>query len=275
MPIEGIDKKHLEALAAAGESITVPAALLLMLVEKIERLEEEVAALKRNSSTSSKPPSSDRHNPNKPDKGRVKGGRGRGGKRKPGGQKGHRGETLHRVADPDHIIEHRLPDRCPGCAGSLRATRASGHESRQVFDLPEEIAIEVTEHRARTCQCPGCGRKVKASFPEGVLAPAQYGERLKVLAIYLHGYQLLPCERLGEFFGDVFGHRIGTGTVSKFLEAGGARAAPVVEAIKREIREGPFIHSDETGLSVSGRLAWLHTAATAKLTYLHVDEKRG
>ena len=39
------------------------------------------------------------------------------------------------IAEPDHIIEHRLLESCPGCAGSLRATRASGHESRQVFDL--------------------------------------------------------------------------------------------------------------------------------------------
>jgi len=76
VPIEGIDRKQLEELAAAGVSITVPAALLLMLVEKIERLEEELAGLKRNSSTSSKPPSSDRHNPNKPDN--KRGGRGSG-----------------------------------------------------------------------------------------------------------------------------------------------------------------------------------------------------
>lgn len=249
----------------------VPVALLLALVTRIEKLEEEIAALRRNSGNSSKPPSSDRHNPNKPEK---KQRRGRG-KRRPGGQKGHPGGTLERVADPDHVVEHPLPGRCDGCAASLRGVVAGGHEARQVFDLPEKITLEVTEHRAHTGNCPCCGKKVRAAFPEGVRAPVQYGARVRAVATYLHAYQLLPCERLGELFADLFGHRIGTATVSRLLLDGGDQAAGVVEGIREKIREAPFIHCDETGLSLCGRNIWLHTAATPGLTYLHVNEQRG
>ena len=46
--------------------------------------------------------------------------------------------------------------------------------------------MEVTEHRAEVCTCRGCRKKVKAAFPEGVVAPVQYGERIQAMVIYLH-----------------------------------------------------------------------------------------
>lgn len=139
MPLEGIDRKELERLAAAGAM--VPASLLLAVVIRMEQLEEELAELKRNSRNSSKPPSSDRHNPSKPsDKkpGRLQGKKGK--KRKPGGQKGHAGKSLRQVAHPDYIVEHRIDrraGRCQHCESSLRGAKPVGVEKRQVFDLPE------------------------------------------------------------------------------------------------------------------------------------------
>ena len=103
----------------------------------------------------------------------------------------------------------------------------------------------------------------------------QYGERIQTLVIYLHTYQLLPCERLGEFFGDVFGCSLCPGTVCSMLKKGGARAGPIYEAIKSTIIQAVFLHCDETGLSISGKLHWLHTASTPELVYLHIDKHRG
>jgi transposase len=269
--IDLIDREQLEKLAAAGAMVTVPAALLLALLVRIEKLEEKIAALESNSRNSSKPPSSDRHNPSKPEKKKRRG----AGKRKPGGQKGHKGKTLRQVADPDRVIVHRLGGKCGHCSASLEGSGGGGFERRQVFDLPGKIAMEVTEHRAESGTCPCCARKVGAAFPAGVAAPAQYGERVQTMVLYLHAYQLLPCERLSELFDDVFHCPLSTGTVSGFLEKAGARAEPVVEKIREKIRAGPFLHSDETGLSLSGGNYWLHTASTPQLTFLHIDKHRG
>src|SRR6056297_2315384 len=92
--------------------------LVLMLWDRVEALEAKVAQLERNSRTSSKPPSSDSGNftnPPKPKSLRRKSGR------KPGGQKGRRGDTLEQVADPDHVVEHRLgeKDHCPKCGAAF------------------------------------------------------------------------------------------------------------------------------------------------------------
>ena len=38
---------------------------------------------------------------------------------------------------------------------------------------------------------------------------------------------------------------------------------------------GPYIHSDETGMSLFGKIHWLHTASTPQRTFLHVDRHRG
>jgi transposase len=268
--IEGIDHKQLEDLAEAGASVSVPAALLLALVVRLERLEEEVAGLKRNSRNSSKPPSSDRNNPNKPGtKRRPK------GKRKPGAQKGHRGKTLRQVADPDKVVVHRIGGRCGHCDADLHDVKVQGYERRQVFDLPESISMEVTEHRAEKGTCPCCAGKLKAPFPGGVGAPVQYGARTRAMVLYLQAYQLLPCERLGELFADVFNCALSTGTICRMLEQSAGNTAPVMDAIRRKIREGPYLHSDETGMSLLGKIHWLHTASTPDLTCLHVDRHRG
>ena len=79
-----------------------------MLVERVQELEGRLAKDSRNSS---KPPSSDglarkpkslRHRSGKP----------------PGGQPGHRGQHLHLVASPDHVVMHR-PATCRACQEPL------------------------------------------------------------------------------------------------------------------------------------------------------------
>jgi transposase len=289
VPIEGVDLEQLQKLADAGASVTISAADLRQILVKVrdieielERTKAKLASYESNSRNSSKPPSSDRHNPNKPDQ-KPKGKRGKKDgkgdrKRKPGGQKGHKGKTLEQVAAPDHVQEHKL-DRingsCEHCQGSLRGTQSTDVESRQVFNLPEKITFEVTEHRAETGTCPCCSKKVKAAFPEDVTAHVQYGDRVQALVLYLHTYQLLPCERLAEFFDDIFNCPLSTGVICSMLKKAGTRAGPIYESIKGAILQAVFVHCDETGLSVSGKLHWLHTASTPELTFLHVDKHRG
>ena len=56
------------------------------------------------------------------------------------------------------------------------------YERRQVFEIPKP-KIEVTEYRAEIKCCPGCGKRVKGDFPEGVNAHTQYGPRFLAFGV--------------------------------------------------------------------------------------------
>src|SRR5438132_6904104 len=122
------------------------------LIALVAALRAQIAELERrlglNSSNSGKPPSSD--GLKKP--ARVSSLRERSGK-KPGGQKGHKGETLRQVTDPNEVVNH-YPPACSMCGEGLDPETSVGHSTRQVFDLPQPQPLVVTEHRAHDLPMP-------------------------------------------------------------------------------------------------------------------------
>ena len=159
------------------------------LLARVAELERQLGLNSRNSG---KPPSSD--GLKKPP--RTSSLREASGK-PTGGQAGHPGKTLSRVATPDVTIDH-FPAACSNCGAALHAATATGHSARQVFDLPEPQPLIVTEHRAHQCRCTGCGVQTRAAFPQGVTAPVQYGARIAGIVVYLLHAQFLPEKRLAD-----------------------------------------------------------------------------
>jgi transposase len=129
------------SIAEKDDLIRALYAQVAFLTAKIAELE---GRLSLNSQTSSKPPSSD-------GLGRPKSQRQKGVKPS-GGQKGHRGQTLKKVAYPDHIKTHLPPSQCDACHRPL--PDAVVVETRQVFDIPP-LCHEVTEQQvlAACCTC--------------------------------------------------------------------------------------------------------------------------
>jgi len=167
--------------------------------EQIEKLEKRVHELERqigqNSNNSSKPPSSD--GLRKPTNLRTPGG-------KKGGPKGHEGHTL-RFAIPDEVVIHSVTT-CGRCSHTLDNVPAQNVERRQVFDLPPP-RVAITEHWIHKKCCPYCGLVQQGHFPERVNAPTQYGDGFAAWTAYLHGYQLLPLERIAQLFEDLTSYR--------------------------------------------------------------------
>jgi transposase len=104
------------------------------------------------------------------------------GEKPPGGQKGHKGQTLEMVENPDTIEVHSVRV-CDRCGASLENENPVKVERRQVHDA--EFKIIVTEHRAEHKMCPHCGRVSRAEFPSAVQFSVQYGQNLKALMVYL------------------------------------------------------------------------------------------
>ena len=255
-----LSKEELIALIAALRAEN--AALKARMAELERRLE-------LNSTNSGKPPSSD--GLKKP--ARVRNLRERSGK-KPGGQMGHKGETLRQVTDPDVVVDH-YPPACSTCGVGLDLETSVGHSVRQVFDLPEPQPLVVTEHRAHDCQCTACGAKTRAPFPDGVNAPVQYGARITAFVIYLLHYQLLPENRLAALMADLFGVKVAAATIARMSRTCAERLRGFAATMRDLVAGAQVKHMDETGFRIGGKTQWLHVASTALLTFYRVCAKRG
>ncbi|MDO3413422.1 transposase, partial [Saccharibacillus sp. CPCC 101409] len=165
-------------------------------------------------------------------------------------------------------------ETCPGCQAALQDVPAHAHEARQVFDLPAPRVV-VTEHRAAHKICPACGVKARAPFPEDVRGRTQYGRSFSAWTTYLSAYQLLPLERIAQFYADLCGCRPSEATLLAQLEqTAGALEATEIQ-IREQIRKLPVLHADETGLRIGKKVQWMHVASDSQWTFLQIHESRG
>lgn len=238
--------------------------------EHIKSLEDRLAL---DSHNSSKPPSTDAFGKVGKDKERSRGGKKKGSGRKVGGQEGHSGATLRMVENPDEIVPHRVCE-CKRCGYCIEHTEAIDQERRQVFDLPPKKYI-VIEHRGEIKECPRCGEINRAEFPEDVKSPVQYGPRAKATAAYLTNYQLLPYERTGELFEDLYSLPICQATLVNTNYACADLLVEEEKVRKEQLIGSPVVHFDESGFKVEGNRQWLHAAGTEKLTFYGFHQRRG
>jgi transposase len=115
-----------------------------------------------------------------------------------------------------------------------------------------------------------------AEFPSGVTQPTQYGPRIGAQMVYFNQYHFIPMERTAEIMQDLYGQPVSNGTIP----AVNARMAEQVKSVHEEIRDyliktAEPVHFDETGMKISGKLHWLHSASTKMATVCQIHPKRG
>jgi transposase len=231
-----------------------------------ERVKELEAQISKNSRNSSKPPSSD--GLKKTQSLRVP------SDKKVGGQPGHKGSTLERTAQPDHVIKHPLPKRCTACKAALPVDQAEVLRRTQVIDLPP-CAVEVTEHQTLSLRCT-CGQAHTSQMPEHLGdAAVQYGPNIRAQGVYLTQGQLLPVARVAQMLEELYQLKVSPATVLQWVDQAEVIVTPSVLNIAVAIGQSSTVHADESGLRVAGKLQWLHTAVTQTLTWYGVHAKRG
>lgn len=243
-------------------------AIIKRLLVEIEQLKAENAELRNrlglNSENSHKPPSTDglKKNPALP---KLK-------TSNNGGQKGHQGNTLKQVPNPDNIMVQK-PKICSCCGLFFHQNEIEIVNKRQVFDLPPQKLI-VTEYQQGKVICQ-CGNIELGHYPVDVTQPTQYGHNVKALCVLLSVQYKMPQEQISQLFNDLYQSPLNTGTVIHYLNTAYIQLEPLEIEIKNQLLKEKVVHFDETGIRVEGNTKWLHTACNEKYTYLFVHEKRG
>ena len=158
--------------------------------------------------------------------------------------------------------------------GSLTDVPVSKVEERQVFDIPA-MKITVTAHQSTLKVCPECQTENKGDFPENVSQSVQYGDGVKTVATYFTTGHFIPVERTAQIFKDLFGQSPSEAFILNAGKQLEQKVEPARAAIKEQLQQAEILHVDETGLRVVGKLHWLHSASTDKLTDYEVHAKRG
>jgi transposase len=133
----------------------------------------------------------------------------------------------------------------------------------------------VREHQALHVHCPARQTVTVGMFPAEAPSRAQYGPRLRALAVDLVEQQLVPYGRVRELLADLVGTELSLGTLVEWVQQAAATLEPVEAQIKAALSQAPVLHSDETGVRQAGRLAWVHVASTQQLTHYSIHAKRG
>ena len=234
------------------------------------RVAELEARLGQNSSNSSHPPSSDPPG-QRPARPRVS------GRRRPGGQPGHRGlfRALRAVEDVDQVVVV-LPAACDGCGAALSPTAGADDPPdtrHQVVDLPP-VRATVTEYRMAARSCHACGQLTRAGWPaaapRGVVGP-----RLAAATALLTGRYRLAKREAAACVADLFGADVAVGTVSAVEQTVSAALEPPVRQARMAVQTTAVANLDETSWRQGRQRAWLWTMVTAAVTVFHIDRSRG
>ena len=176
------------------------------------------------------------------------------------GQIGRTGKTLTQIDTPDEVKVILVERECLP-QGHYREV---GFQKRQVVDI--DIRKVVTEYQAQILEDEH-GKRFVGEFPQGVNSPVQYGAGVKAHAVYLSQYQLLPYNRIEEYFCEQLNIPISAGSVFNFNQQASAlvKSTGAEKVIKQSLQTThQALHVDETGINIGGKRRWLHGASTTR-----------
>jgi transposase len=93
--------------------------------------------------------------------------------------------------------------------------------------------------------------------------------------VYLSQGQLLPVDRVTEYFRDQVGIPLSAGSVVNFNREAYNKLETFEAKLKQALIECNIINADETGININGKRVWLHGNGNEKYTFLTPHKKRG
>lgn len=227
--------------------------------KRIEKLEVRT---QKNSRNSSKPPSSDP--PFSKQKRKQK-----KSKRRKGGQKGHKGHRQE-VLNPTKT-SWLEPERCTCGNSTFDPQQMQSFYVHQHIELPK-IEMQVSHFILQQCDCPNCGKTVKARVPSE--KATGYGPRLTAFVGELSGIKGMSRNDVKLLCESVLEVPIATGTIQKILDRTSQALFPVYMHIGQIARSFWCNYIDETSWFKENDLQWLWAMVNDQVAFYRIDPHR-
>src|SRR5215831_17268005 len=196
--------------------------------------------------------------------------------KRPGRKHGHAAAFRHHPDHIDQCVEVQLC-ACPHCGG--RQFIDQSQLQQFIEDIPP-VRPHVTRLTTYEATCVQCGQHVRSSHPLQMslaigAAGVQLGPRALALAADLNKAKGLSMRKTCLILRDCFSLQLSAGGLSQALDRLAAKVQCQYQAIAKELRQAPVVHSDETSWWVGGPGWWLWVFVNARSTLYVVDQSRG
>ena len=119
------------------------------------------------------------------------------------------------------------------------------------------------------------GDRFVASFPEGVSKAVQYRTGVKAHSVYMSQFQLIPYNRIQDYFADQLHMPVSEESIFNFNQEAFELLADFENGGKNELAASDMAHADETGINIGGKRLWLHCVSNNDRTFYGPHKKRG
>ena len=164
-----------------------------------------------------------------------------------------------------------MPERCTCGNSEFDRQQMQPFYVHQHIELPE-IKMDVSHFILQQCDCPNCGKTVKAKLPCNV--STGYGPRLTAFAGELSGIKAMSRNDVKQLCVSVLGIPIATGTIQKLVDRNSEALLPVYDHIGQIARRWWCNYIDETSWFKEHDLHWLWAMVNERVAFYRIDPHR-
>lgn len=194
-------------------------------------------------------------------------------KKPKGGQLGHADTNRERNEDPNTYQKKRVfMSTCPDCG--KRLDRVGATQQKLLIDIvlnPEVVKLIIESERQ---WCGQCQKEISAKDKRS-LPFTEYGINTFMMALLLRYRCLLPLSKIAMVFAIGYGLPISESGVSSVFRQAKAYLGGKYEELKKIVRSGEIIYTDETGWQIRGKTAWMWIMVNEQATVYVPAESRG
>ena len=177
----------------------------------------------------------------------------------PGAPLGHKGYARH-IPERVDYVKKLIPKKCPHCNTKLICDTQE-IRSRHVTDIKLTSKAKTTRFDIHRKYCPKCKKIVEPQAPN-VLPHARFGLNLMLLVMYLRLGLRLPCNKICDYFMDMYNLKISEGEIIRILRQLVVAFGDYYSYLEKLVKIARIKYSDTTSWCINGKnyVAWVFIA---------------